>query len=178
MYTWSRKSHRLTLCLLTGVICAVICGCEPSKPIKIPQTVMDNIAQKSSSLDFDTYEGFRDWYRIPLRYPYQIFMIDSLSDGYLEQLEKGSNVQDGSGSSICHDITRLWPQKDFCCFYVSKDSTEDYAGKYGYFAYSTGELKFFPNETALMEELKKVGITGPAEFYTLDVLFKYFSHMH
>ncbi|MBR4717719.1 MAG: hypothetical protein IKP09_06645, partial [Lentisphaeria bacterium] len=65
---------------------------------------------------FYTYTGCRDWYRLPLKYPYQISTIDQLREGYLEE-HTGGDIAEGSksmqGIDVGGRITHLHPLEDF-----------------------------------------------------------------
>ena len=114
---------------------------------------------------FYNCKGFRDWYRIPLKYPYQVIMIDNWDDGSLEKYD-GGNLEDPNRSShsvMLENIIDLHLHEDYA-FFRKEDWT------YGYLQYSTGEVRLFETE----EELKQFCLLRPDDFKPLEYYFKLF----
>ena len=116
---------------------------------------------------FYTYTGFRDWYRFPLKYPYQISTIDQLREGYLEE-HTGGDIAAGSksmqGIDVGGRITHLHPLEDFAVF-----RKED--GTFGYLEYATGKTTLLPTEA----ELKQACLLTPGEFKPIEYYYNQFS---
>ena len=117
---------------------------------------------------FYTDTGFRDTYRFPLKYPYEVFMIDNWDDGFLTVSkyvkDPDSNSEDGAISGILEGkITDLHLHEDYA-FFRKEDWT------YGYLQYSTGEIRLFETE----EELKQTCFLEADDFKPLEYYFKLF----
>ena len=118
---------------------------------------------------FYTDRGFRDTYRFPLKYPYEVFMIDNCDDGYLAvsqyaNKDQDSDSADGTLSSIkVGRIIDLHLHEDYA-FFRREDLT------YGYLQYSTGEIRLFETE----EELKRTCLLDPDDFKPLEYYYKLF----
>ena len=115
---------------------------------------------------FYTYTGFRDWYRFPLKYPYQITTIDQLREGYLEE-HTGGDIAAGSKSMKDIDvggrITHLHLLEDFAVF-----RKED--GTFGYLEYATGKTTLLPTEA----ELKQACLLTPGDFKPIEYYYNQF----
>lgn len=128
-------------------------GSQPKAPPKDP---------------FYTDTGFRDWYRFPLKYPYEVHMIDTCERGYLAVSEsvKAPDSDSGNGAisgTLEEKITDLHLHEDYA-FFRKEDWT------YGYLQYSTGEVRLFETEA----ELKQTCLLGPDDFKPLEYYFKLF----
>lgn len=90
-FAWSGKSRTLLLSGVIGALCLLLAGCDdaPMRPKE----------------GFYWYRGFRDWWRIPLIYPYQIFIVDSFDHGYFEKYDPSKLVAEGGGDDLIPDIT-------------------------------------------------------------------------
>ncbi|MBR4255025.1 MAG: hypothetical protein IKQ16_08055 [Lentisphaeria bacterium] len=115
---------------------------------------------------FYTNTGFRDMYRFPLKYPYEVQMIDNCDDGFLTVSEqvKGSDLDPYSGiPDLKWRIIDLHLHEDYAFF-----RREDWT--YGYLQYSTGEIRLFETE----EELKRTCLLDPDDFKPLEYYYKLF----
>ena len=115
---------------------------------------------------FYTDTGFRDTYRFPLKYPYEVKMIDNWEDGFLtiSELVKDSDMDPYSG--VLDPVGRiidLHLHEDYA-FFRKEDWT------YGYLQYSTGETRMFETD----EELKQFCHLGPDDFKPLEYYYKLF----
>ena len=67
---------------------------------------------------FYSYPGFRDWWRIPLVYPYQVRILDSFDCGYFEKYDPSSLVAEPKGEVLIPAVTafaetgKYWLFKD------------------------------------------------------------------
>ena len=68
---WNGKNKKiLFLVIFIGMILLPGCDDSPTRPGE----------------GFYSYQGYRDWWRIPLRFPYQITLIDTFDYGTLENI--------------------------------------------------------------------------------------------
>lgn len=126
-------------------------GSQPKAPPKDP---------------FYTDIGFRDSYRFPLKYPYEVHMIDTCEDGYLTVSEYVRDEDLEPYSGILHmagKIIDLHLHEDYA-FFRRDDWT------YGSLQYSTGEVRLFETE----EELKQACLLDPGDFKPLEYYYKQF----
>ena len=116
---------------------------------------------------FYTDTGFRDTYRFPLKYPYEVKMIDNWDDGFLTTISeqvKDSDMDPYSG--VLDPVGRiidLHLHEDYA-FFRKEDWT------YGYLQYSTGETRLFETE----EELKQTCFLEAEDFKPLEYYYKLF----
>ena len=108
----------------------------------------------SYSPDFYNYEGFRDFYRFPLIYPYHITMIDTCDRGQLEEYIGGdirdSNVSSKSVFEGC--ISAIIQRDDSLIFKLEKPDRE--GNFYGIFDYRIGEVRRFKDTDSLRGALE------------------------
>lgn len=151
------------LFLLLGVI-VLLTGCG-----RLKKTRGSSAPKTPPKPPFYTDRGFRDNYRFPLKYPYEVFMIDNCDDGYLAVSQYANKDQDSDsadGALSCIKVGRiidLHLHEDYA-FFRNEDWT------YGYLQYSTGETRMFETE----EELKQFCLLGPDDFKPLEYYYKLF----
>ena len=148
----------LTFTLLCLVV--LLAGCGRMKKFK------GNEAKKPALDPFYTYAGFRDWYRFPLKYPYQVMMVDTWSHGSLERYDGGDIENPNASSHSVMDgwITHLHLHDDYA-FFRNEDGT------YGSMQYSTGKVTLYSTE----EELSAICLS-PGDFKTLEYFYKRFTN--
>ena len=151
----------ISMMLFTLTGCGCCCGC--SLPLiaggllllscillPIQKFLMNRI---TSHPDFYSYEGFRDFYRFPLVYPYHITMIDTYGRGWLEEYI-GGDIENSSESSnsILSDISAIIREDDRLIFKLEKPDRE--GNLYGIFDYRSGEVLRFKDADSLRRELE------------------------
>ena len=170
----------ISMMLFTLTGCGCCCGC--SLPLiaggllllscillPIQKFLMNRI---TSHPDFYTYEGFRDFYRFPLVYPYHITMIDTYDRGWLEEYI-GGDIENGSESSnsILSDISAIIREDDRLIFKLEKPDRE--GDLYGIFDYRSGEVRRFKDADSLRREL---GMKDPLQFDSLKKAYDDYWH--
>ena len=152
----------ISMMLFTLTGCGCCCGC--SLPLiaggllllscillPIQKFLMNRI---TSHPDFYTYEGFRDFYRFPLVYPYHITMIDTFDRGWLDEYV-GGDIRDPNVSSksvLEGDISAIIQRDDSLIFKLEKP---DKGGNlYGIFDYRSGEIRRFKDTDSLRGALE------------------------
>ncbi|MBQ9337860.1 MAG: hypothetical protein IJS14_11265 [Lentisphaeria bacterium] len=99
--------------------------------------------------DFYNYDGFRDWDRFPLIYPYHIITIDGFDRGRLEEYI-GGDIRDPNVSSksvLEGDISTIILRDDCLIFKLEKPDRE--GSLYGIFDYRSGEVRRFKDIDSL-----------------------------
>ena len=123
--------------------------------------------------DFYNYDGFRDWYRFPLIYPYQIITIDGFDRGRLEEYI-GGDIRDPNVSSksvLKGDISAIIRQDEYLVFKLEKPDKE--GNVYGIFDYRSGEVRRFKDTDSLRRELEP---GFPLQFDSLEKAYDDYWH--
>ena len=122
-------------------------------------------------LNFDNYQGFWDWYRFPLKYPYHVIMVDDYKEGDIEKFD-GTDIRDPNTHSkyIVPGVDSLSPQEIFVAFHISEkeDATKN---KWGILEYKTGEVLYFQTKEELLKKLALPDL----KFYNLEYLYHQFA---
>ena len=134
----------------------------------IPEEIRSQIPD-----DFYTYSGFRDWWRLPLVFPYQLGCVDSKDKALLNKHIVGFSVKNPNESSetLIWDINRIQTDnRMLVCEIQNPQGTS-----YGLFIYETGEKLSFDTGPDAWEVAVKSGYTGEQTFITIRELFsKYY----
>lgn len=167
------------LCIALTILLTFAAGCWKREKIVVPEEVRSVIAIPSGYEDFDTYPGFRDWDRIPLKYPYQLLRIDRNPLCYLEQLSAPEDVVLAKGTTILSHIEIIAPAKDFAAVEMSLKDINQGDKKFAVLSYESGECEFFLTEEEMFEHLKSQYNIAREEliFYTFNQLFQYFEEI-
>ena len=167
------------LCIALTILLTFAAGCWKREKIVVPEEVRSVIAIPSGYEDFDTYPGFRDWDRIPLKYPYQLLRIDRKPLCDLERLSAPEDVVLAKGTTILSDIEIIAPAKDFAAVEMSLEDINQGDKKFAVLSYESGECEFFLTEEEMFEHLKSQYNIAREEliFYTFNQLFQYFEEI-
>jgi hypothetical protein len=125
-----------------------------------PDSIKGRVPQQ-----FYSYLGFKDYYRLPLRWPYSLHCMDSLGDGtlYDESAVQQFDVNDnGERSCDLHGIMTFAFNKNHL---IGKQVKFQNKPKTVYFAFdlNTGKDKTFKNFEDLMNYAKKKGFDTSTE---------------
>ena len=128
---WSGKNKILPWSGVIGALLFLLAGCDdaPMRPAE----------------GFYRYRGFRDWWRIPLAYPYHIIIIDSFDRGHFEKYDSGTSVADCRGEGLISDITAFAEAGNYWLF---RDRSSWYA-----FCKADGSIREFHSEEELLSFL-------------------------
>ena len=94
---------------------------------------------------FYSYQVYRDWWRIPLRFPYQITLIDTFGYGTLEKYDPSSLIAEPKCETVVENISAIGYDGKFAVF--RQNNTEK---TYGCLIYASGSVRNF----ATIEELE------------------------
>ena len=151
---WNGKNRTMFPHCLAVILLAFFSGC--------------NDAPKRPGEGFYSYQGFRDWWRIPLRFPYQVGIIDSFDRGLLEKYDPNSRIDDPKCDTIADNITGIGYHDDFTVF--RRDNKEK---PYGILIYASGETSLFSTETELEMFVKqKFPDTAVPKMTRLDMFYE------
>lgn len=125
--------------------------------------------------EFYTYEGFRDWWRLPLVFPYQLTCIDTRDSAFLQKLASKGSVTDPNNSSAVDVgvITRVAADNVILLF----EQQIGAASSYGLLQYGSGARSDFESEEQLWTAAQKAGYSGKKILMSIDELFTaYYSY--
>ena len=124
--------------------------------------------------DFYAYEGLRDWFRMPLVFPYQLMAIDSTTCFMLKRYngkasvrdpnKSSESVQDGKSPSV--ELSHL--SFDGTMLIFKKYGVEEY----GIFLYIAGEFASFATEAELWSAAQSRGFCGPKRLIPVAAAFE------
>lgn len=119
--------------------------------------------------EFYTYAGFRDWWRLPLVFPYQLMCIDTRECASLEMIDSQYSVKDPNNSSIVDvgEITGIATDNVILLF----ERQTEAVSSYGMLQYESGARSDFENEEQLWAAAQKAGYSGKKILISIDELF-------
>ena len=146
---WNGKGKNL---LRFGMVCCIVAffaGCDdyPTRPGE----------------GFYYYPGFRDWWRIPLVYPYQIHIVDSFDCGDFTKYDPSSLVASPEGEVLISSVTAFAETGKYWLF---KDGKNFFS-----FDIPAERIRRFDSEGALTVFLKEEKLSPPA-WKKLSALYK------
>ena len=128
---WNGKNKKiLFLVIFIGMILLPGCDDSPTRPGE----------------GFYSYQGYRDWWRIPLRFPYQITLIDTFDYGTLEKYDPSSLIADPKCETVVENISAIGYDGKFAVF-----QQRNVEKPYGCLIYAIGSVRNF----ATIEELDR-----------------------
>ncbi len=119
--------------------------------------------------DFYNYCGYRDWWRFPLKYPYQMLMIDTFDVGNFEKYNGGDIRDPNNSSEGIITVSAIIQQDDCVIFRLPEDKFYGNEYLYAVFYYGSGQLHQFKDESSLKLELKT---DLPLRFQSLEEAFR------
>ena len=124
--------------------------------------------------DFYAYEGLRDWFRMPLVFPYQLMAIDSTMSFNLMRHNGKASVRDPNKSS---ENVRAGTSPMTEISHLSFDSTmllfkKEGVDGYGMFSFLAGEVAVFTTEAELWKAAQARGFCGPKRLIPVAAAFE------
>ena len=123
--------------------------------------------------DFYAYEGLRDWFRMPLVFPYQLEAIDSTLSFNLVRYNGKASVRDPNkssenvrdGSSPMTTLSHLSFDRTMLLF--KKEGVDEY----GIFSFLEGGFASFATEAELWTSAQGRGFSGPKRLIPVATVF-------
>ena len=115
--------------------------------------------------NFFTYDGFWDWWRIPLIYPYSLMAIDTLDNASLNR-HKGGPVEDPN-----HSEEQVQEVADIISYAFDSHwllFQRDNGKEWGLFNFATGKSLVFRSKQALLTSAKQRGYSGDRQLQTIQ----------
>lgn len=124
---------------------------------------------KSIDPMFYTYAGFRDWYRLPLVYPYEVTCIDVLERGQLSKHNGKGPVDDPNKSSegVIWDVTRFTFDRNYLLLRCEPEPSKGTRIDWILFQFKTGKSDTFTTGEELIRVAKERGYTGDGQMHTI-----------
>lgn len=145
---WNGKNKKiLFLVIFIGMI--LLPGCDDS-PVRPGE-------------GFYSYQGYRDWWRIPLDYPYQIYIADSFEQGSFEKYDPSTLVAEAQGDILIPEITAFAENDKYWLFKSNKS--------FFLFDIATQKVQQFNSEKKLLKLLSQQKRPLPA-WKKLAILYK------
>ena len=124
---------------------------------------LDETAKKSVPDGFYDYEGQRDWFRMPLVFPYELDAVDTTDILWLFRHNGKGPVSDPNRSS--DQVGRETPNLPETFSRLSMDDSmllfqSHNKNEFGLFLFSSGAFEFFVSETELFDAARKHGYAG------------------
>ena len=130
---WNGKNNQIVFCLtFIAFIFLAACDDYPLHPGE----------------GFYSYRGYRDWWRTPLSFPYQVTNIDTFDYGTLEKYDPSSLIADPKCEILVTGITQITCNGKFAVF-----RRKTPAQSFGILLFSTSSIKFFDTEKDLTDFL-------------------------
>ena len=166
------------LALLLPLLALALCGCiDQNKAAARAQKIqeglvarktflesrLDETAKKSVPDGFYDYDGFRDWFRMPLVFPYELTAVDTTDVLWLHRHNGKAPVSDPNRSS--DQVGRETPNLPETFSRLSMDDSmllfqSHGKNEFGLFLFSSGAFEFFASETELFDTARKHGYAG------------------
>ena len=123
--------------------------------------------------DFYAYEGLRDWFRMPLVFPYQLEAIDSTLCFNLMRYNGKASVRDPNKSS---ENVRDGTSPMTTLSHLSFDRTmllfkKEGIDEYGIFSFLEGDFASFATESELWTSAQSRGFNGPKRLIPVATAF-------
>jgi hypothetical protein len=149
---------------------------KQAEAIAARKALVDPALLASAPEDFFTYDGFRDWWRLPLVFPYELGWIDTFETADLQRY-LGGDVRDPNKSSEqnvqgVRTITGFAFDRRFLIGregppYWEKTRPESWF----IFEFSTATLTQFTSEPEMIEAAKVRGYTGETSLKSIEQRF-------
>ena len=161
LFFWDAPAHGAFFGLLRNIINKAQCRFGMS----IIAFTMLFLLSGCEKADFYNYTGYRDWWRFPLKYPYQMLIIDTFDVGTFEKYNGGDIRDPNNSSEGIITVSALIQQDDRVIFRLPEDEFYGNGYLYAVFYYDSGQLLQFKDEASLKLELKT---DVPLKFQSLE----------
>ncbi|UCG46978.1 MAG: hypothetical protein JSU94_15945 [Phycisphaerales bacterium] len=122
------------------------------------------VVERNAAKDYWNYQGAYDWYRMPLEYPYELRMIDSIDNAYLASFSAEAGVASKDISRI-----RRYYKEGFLVLGQCDDScrAEPCRPSWFIFACNTGQVETFSKKEEYLQRIEKYGFEKEPELLTV-----------
>jgi hypothetical protein len=133
------------------------------------RALMDPAVLPTVPADFFTYDGFRDWWRVPLVYPYGAEVIDTMDNAAVLQRHKGGPIPDPNVSQedVLRDVIGLAFDRQFILIHQGPSRLYPAVPeKWILLEIATGRRTESTSEAELLGEAQHRGYGGPPKLAT------------
>jgi hypothetical protein len=127
---------------------------------------------------FYHYLGFRDYYRLPLVYPYSIHCMESPSKGDLyneRNVLKFDENDNGEEDCRLYNIVEFAFNSKMLLVCTETEDKKVKKEKFALYDFETGKKMEFEKKEEMLNEAKKLGYAEKPEFYTPENYFELFN---
>ena len=133
--------------------------------------VPDNVKIRIPA-DFYEFCGQKDWWRIPLAYPYQMIMIDDFYLGSLEKYKGGPLAEPRNSSTAAITfINKIVFDRKMLLFQRNVEQNNSDKQEWGIFEFKTGQCVIFSSENAMFKAALDKDYEGELKLHSL--LYQY-----
>ena len=161
---------------IAGTVISLVHGCGDGSPEVSQEAAQEGLQNRIAVLsetlsasdaqavpeDFYQYSGFRDWYRMPLVFPWQLQAIDVTDYFRLERHNGKGSVQEPNQSSEptspLVELSHLSFDGRMLLFKLLFKKQE--GEEYGIFGFEDGDFAFFATKTELWDAARSRGFRG------------------
>ena len=116
--------------------------------------------------------GQKDWWRIPLVYPYQMIMVDDFYLGSLEKYKGGPLAEPRKSSTAAITfISKIAFDRKMLLFQRNVELNNSEKQEWGIFEFKTGQCIIFPSENAMFKVALDKDYEGELKLHSL--LYQY-----
>ena len=129
--------------------------------------VPDNIKQRIA-MDFYEFCGQKDWWRIPLVYPYQMIMIEDFYLGSLAKYKGGPLAEPVKSSAAAITfINKIAFDRKMLLFQRNIELNNSEKQEWGIFEFKNGQCIIFPSENAMFKVALDKDYEGELKLHSL-----------
>ncbi len=143
-----------------------------AEKIATRKALTDPAVLQKAPEDFFTYNGFRDWWRLPLVFPYELEWIDTFESANLQR-HRGGDVRDPNKSSEnVQDIGKITHCSFDRRFLIGRQGPtsfdKDRPESWFIFEFAPATFKEFGSESKMLEAAKSRGYTGGLSLKSIE----------
>ena len=122
--------------------------------------------------DFFTYDGFRDWWRLPLVFPYELQWIDTFESANLQRHRGGDVRNPNKSSENVQDIGKITHCSFDRRFLIGRQGPtsfdKDRQESWFIFEFAPASFSQFGSERKMIEAAKSRGYTGGLSLKSIE----------
>jgi hypothetical protein len=128
--------------------------------------------------EFYTYSGFRDWWRIPLVYPYSIRCIDTFDTGRLCRHNGKTRISEARGEEPqgLESLVAFNFDGQFLVGHTDREAEDPRTGarvfRWVLFEFATGQIDSFPSKEDLEAAARERGYSGGVDMPNVEAHYK------
>ena len=115
------------------------------------------------------YDGFRDWYRVPIRYPYDVQSIDTLDRGGIEINTAGGKSSDPNTQckQLLWGITEYTVDSRMALCHLEDYVEDDVPKPWAVLTFDSDNIQYFKSREAMLEAASAAGFAGERQLQSV-----------